>query len=309
MKRVYLKVTPESESIPVIIKTGLRLFGLLLTPIYYWIAKASDAAGIQFTLESLKAGVQLLPNRLAKYWLLPPVILTRFFEFDLAWKSSINFPAKRYLDISSPYAFPILFLKKRNDLRADFVNPDKTDLNVTQQLVQAAKLGSRSQFYDCLIQDAPFTPNSFDIITSISVVEHIIENKHAIEKIWQLLKPGGKLILTVPCAAECYEVHVNINNYGLYEVDNSGNYFLEYVYDEALLNDWIFSVTGRPTVQSLYGEKQKGWLHKEIISRWNKKFWKFWREPNLMAEHFQEYSSIADLPGEGVISMEFIKRG
>lgn len=309
MKRVYLKGASVPESMPLIQKTGLRLLGLPLAPINYEIAKIKDVPGMQFALECLRLGAQILPNRLAKYWLLPPVILTRYFEFDLAWKSLIDFPAQRYLDISSPYAFPIIFLKNRKDLRVDFVNPDKTDLSVTEQLIQAAKLGSRCGFHGCLIQDAPFEPESFDIITSISVVEHIPENKSAIQKIWELLKPGGKLVLTVPCAAESYEVHVNTNHYGLYEGDDSGNYFLEYVYDDALLNDWIFSITGQPTAQSVYGEKQKGWLHEEIVNRWNKKFWKYWREPNLMIENFQKYSSLADLPGEGVISMEFIKRG
>lgn len=309
MKRIYLKSAAQSESMPLVQKTALRVMGLPLAPINYGIAKARGVPGMQFALECLSLGIQTLPSPLAKYWLLPPVILTRYFEFDLAWRSLLDFPAQKYLDISSPYAFPILFLKKRKDLRADFVNPDKADLNTTKQLLRSAKQDSRCSFYDCLIQDAPLEAESFDIITSISVVEHIPENRQAIQKIWELLKPGGKLILTVPCAAESYEVHVNTNHYGLYDGDASGNYFLEYVYDDALLNEWIFSMTGLPTAKTVYGEKQKGWLHGEIVNRWNKKFWKYWREPNLMADNFKEYSSLSDLPGEGVISMEFIKRG
>ena len=42
------------------------------------------------------------------------------------------------------------------------------------------------------------TDNSVDVIVCISVLEHIYEHKEAINEIERVLKPGGKLILTIP---------------------------------------------------------------------------------------------------------------
>lgn len=43
-----------------------------------------------------------------------------------------------------------------------------------------------------------FQPASYDIIALLDVLEHVPEDEAALEAIKQLLKPGGKLLLTVP---------------------------------------------------------------------------------------------------------------
>jgi len=44
----------------------------------------------------------------------------------------------------------------------------------------------------------PFIDNMFDIVTMLAVLEHLENPFHIIKEIERILKPGGKLILTVP---------------------------------------------------------------------------------------------------------------
>ncbi len=51
----------------------------------------------------------------------------------------------------------------------------------------------------------PFKPHSFQTITMFHVLEHLYDPMIALEAIWDLLPPGGRLVLQVPNAA-CWQV-------------------------------------------------------------------------------------------------------
>jgi predicted SAM-dependent methyltransferase len=156
-----------------------------------------------------------------------------------------------------------------------------------------------------VIEDAPFAPASFDVITSLSVVEHIRDNQAAVQTMWKLLKPGGRLVLSVPCMAMAEEQYINVDHFGLQSADQNGFYFLQYVYDQALLEERFFSVLGRPSESVIYGEKRRGSLREGLVKKWEGTGYPMWREPYTMWQDFQPYDSIAELPGEGVIIMGF----
>lgn len=44
----------------------------------------------------------------------------------------------------------------------------------------------------------PFAEASFDVVTMLAVLEHIEQEKAILQEIHRVLKPGGKLVLTVP---------------------------------------------------------------------------------------------------------------
>jgi len=48
------------------------------------------------------------------------------------------------------------------------------------------------------ILDAPFAPETFDVITALHAMEHVYHPQEVIRKIWQWLKPGGILYLQTP---------------------------------------------------------------------------------------------------------------
>jgi len=45
-----------------------------------------------------------------------------------------------------------------------------------------------------------YPDNSFDKIFCISVIEHITNGEHALDELWRVLKPGGRLLLTMDIA-------------------------------------------------------------------------------------------------------------
>jgi 2-polyprenyl-3-methyl-5-hydroxy-6-metoxy-1,4-benzoquinol methylase len=83
----------------------------------------------------------------------------------------------------------------------------------------------------------PQISKSFDMVTAISVLEHIPTHKEAIDGMFSLLKPGGHLLLTFP-----YNENKYINNvyelHGQKEGQDSLPYICQ-VYSRNEINNWI----------------------------------------------------------------------
>jgi SAM-dependent methyltransferase len=314
LKQTYLCL-PTAPSRTLAQKLQWALVGAILSPVYWLLAHRYRAPGLQLRRESTRLGLRLLYTHKAPisygliytffFW---PMDSTRYFEFDFMWRTLSKSSIRRYLDVSSPRLFPLILLRNRRELKADLVNPDTRDLALTANLVKASGLEQRCQLHNCLIEAAPFDPESFDVITSISVVEHIPQDKQAVQKMWDYLTPGGRLLLSVPCAAEASIQYINVNHYGLLAPDKNGYVFLQHIYDQALLKERIFSVTGPPVRFSIYGEKQPGTLRANLDRKGADRNYPYWREPYMMGQTFCYFDSVADLPGEGVIGMEFEKK-
>jgi len=314
LKKTYIRV-PPFKAAPRWRKVTRALAGSVLSPAYWLLAHRYHVPGLGLRLESARLGLRLLYNHKAPFsyaeiygLLFWPMHSTRYFEFDFMWKSLSDVPFRYYLDISSPRLFPILLLSARPEITAELVNPDKKDLQDTARFVRACGIDSRCHLQDRLIEEAALTPESFDVITTISVVEHIQEDKDAVKKIWQLLKPGGKLLLSVPCAAVAEEQYLDVDHFGLQTSSENGFFFHEYIYDQRLLVDRFYSVMGTPARLTIYGEKKAGSLLTGLLEKWSGQKYPLWKEPYTMARECRRYESLSDLPGEGVISMEFIKK-
>jgi SAM-dependent methyltransferase len=290
------------------------LTGLVLSPFYWLLASFQNVPGLHLRWNCFRLGLRLLLNRkapisfktiyLAMFF---PLDSTRHFEFDFAWRALNAQPPGKYLDVSSPRLLFTLLLAEHDQQEAELINPDKADLAETETLVRAAGLASRCRLHGCLIEAAPFTPASFDTISSISVVEHIPDDRAALQKIWALLKPGGRFILTVPCAARTSEQYIDRDEYGLHGGDKGGHVFWQRFYDPALLEAHIFSVTGKPRVTRVFGEREAGAFLRSATRKRTDRFYPFWREPYMVAQEYACFDSVSELPGEGVIAMEFVK--
>jgi SAM-dependent methyltransferase len=312
-QKTYIRV-PKMQSIGRVKKLWRALLGTILSPTYWILAHRYAVPGLRFRIDCTLLGLQLLYSRKAPisysdiycliFW---PMISVRYFEFDFMWRTLSTRSFQSYLDVSSPRLFPVLAASKKRDIVATLINPDVRDLADTLKLVESMGLESRCRLRDYLVGSAPFNSGSFEIITSISVVEHILEDTQAVQKMWDLLKPGGRLLLTVPCAAHASEEYLDRNEYNLINSNEDGFFFFQRYYDQQLLQERIFRITGQPCRFAVYGEMSPGLYRRNMDSRMSDPNYPAWREPYMMGKEYRYFKSVNDLPGIGVIGMEFVK--
>lgn len=313
LKKTYIRV-PNRRNLDWLQILRRALVGSVLSPTYWVLAHRYHVPGLSFRLDCALLGLRLLFNRRAPlcyadiyrliFW---PMDSVRYFEFDFMWRTLSEASFRSYLDVSSPRLFPIVLMLKKNELFAELINPDASDLSSTAQLIKALGLETRCNLRDCLISAAPFEPGVFDVVTSISVVEHIPQDTQAVQKMWDLLKPGGRLLLTLPCAAQTSEQYINRSEYGLLAPDEEGYFFFQRLYDQRLLEERIFSITGQPRQHVIYGERSPGTLRRNLDRKMGDPYYPYWREPYMMGQDFCYSKELGELPGEGVIALEFEK--
>jgi predicted SAM-dependent methyltransferase len=316
IKKKYLEFPSTLRKLSRIQKLQRALIGGFLSPTYWMLAHPYHAPGLKFRTLCSRLAVYLLVHSRKNISLVDiyhlmfwPMDSTRYFEFDFVWRVLSQMPINRYLDVSSPRLIPLILLNQRKEITGDLINPDSKDLSVTSNYIAALGLADRCFMHDCFIESVRFEAESFDIITSISVIEHIPDDIKAIQKMWELLKSGGKLLLTVPCAAEASEQYINHDFYGLpVPKNNSGYFFSQRFYDQSLVEDRIYKTIGEPVHFSVYGEKHAGFFRRNVEEKWSNPNYPYWQEPYIMAREYRYFSKIADLSGEGVIGMEFIKK-
>jgi 2-polyprenyl-3-methyl-5-hydroxy-6-metoxy-1,4-benzoquinol methylase len=61
-----------------------------------------------------------------------------------------------------------------------------------------AKRGFKGVCQANIIEGLPFPEASFDVITALDVIEHLKDDHAGLYNLWQVLKPGGLLIVSVP---------------------------------------------------------------------------------------------------------------
>jgi len=312
--REYLTV-PDLTEAPAW-RLGIQaILGAGLSPLYWVLAHLWNPPGLDFHrlfaglgLRLLLSGISKKNARLFYRLMFRPMDSTRYFEFDFAWKRLISYPPKgQYLDISSPRFLPALFLYHNNQITGHLLNPDKSDLEETEELITSVGLEKRCKLYAELISETSLEENNFDIVTSISVLEHIPEDKASFYQLWKLVKLGGRFIVTVPCAASSWEQYIDRNEYGLLDPDEEGLVFWQRFYDQALLEERFFSIAGKPKSMVVYGEKRKGIFASNAYEKRSNANYAFWREPLMMGVDYSFFPSISELTGEGVVGLEFEK--
>jgi SAM-dependent methyltransferase len=292
------------------------LASVVLVPSYALAAAAIGTPGVRFHLDAVGLALRLVARggaglvaqagRLALY----PMDSTRYFEFDWIWSRLQRLGRlRRYLDVSSPRFLPLTYVWRSGVEHACFVNPDKADLANTERWAAALSVSHRCRFIPAPIESSALGDERYDAITSISVFEHIADEKPALENVRRLLAPGGSLLITLPCAASGYDQYRDYDEYNLSTPDSEGRFFFQRFYDASSLRSRVFSVLGEPRQMTVYGESEPGFFGRNAQQKMRGLPYPFWREGYMMGRHFQIYPSIDALPGEGVVALEFVGHG
>ncbi|RII29816.1 MAG: hypothetical protein CXR30_10915 [Geobacter sp.] len=312
MRKQYIEV-PLATRCRGLCSNLMRLKGNLLGPTYWLAALIAGGPGLMFHLRCSWLGVVSFVTRCLKrgsYNLMFfPMDSTRYFEFHESWKRLNGLPFERYLDVSSPRLLPFMLMRANARATAEFINPDPSDIRDTEQFFTAFRINDRCRFNNCTVAQADFAPSSFDLITCLSVLEHIPSDREAVSQMWALLKPGGRLVLTVPCMKQPLEQYISHNQYGVLEPGSDGYTFWQRYYDSGMLQKTVFGITGQPEYSAFFGEKTNGlFFRNATLKRLLGPRYPFWREPYMMAIEYRYFQTIEELPGEGVAYLEFVKR-
>ncbi len=73
-----------------------------------------------------------------------------------------------------------------------------TSMDLGEGLLQQVSIKCKSNRVVGSILNIPFSDNTFDYIVSSEVIEHIPQPLDAIDELYRVLKPGGKLVLSTP---------------------------------------------------------------------------------------------------------------
>ena len=63
------------------------------------------------------------------------------------------------------------------------------------------------------ITGLPFKDSSFDLVCAFDVIEHVDEDRVAVDELWRVCKPGGNVCITVPAFQSLWGVHDVVNRH------------------------------------------------------------------------------------------------
>jgi SAM-dependent methyltransferase len=182
------------------------------------------------------------------------------------------------------------------------INPVTHDADATRDLMSSLGL----DFVTVLpepVASLRGTREAFDAIWSISVLEHIASDgdSDAVGILWDALRPGGRLLVTVPVDRNAWDEYRDHDVYGLGLDGTGGRFFFQRWYDEAALRSRLLAAAPGATVTlEWFGEKVPGsfqayeqaWIrlgHAVTVE-----------DPLLIARDWQPYPGWDAMPGQGV---------
>lgn len=244
-----------------------------------------------------------------------PVSCVRYFEYSFALRHFKHMRPSFCLDLSSPRLFSSYVMNLSRDIAVDVVNPDMSDLQLTRNLMHNLGISSdRARFLQAYAESLPFDAASFDMIWSISVIEHIPSPNvwKALDELWRVLRLKGVLILTVTVSRKYWDEFREESVYRLKseQVDERGVFFQRHYDAMKLKSDLLSRFSGGRVIDSaIYGERRSGWFT-SYEKMWQKKGNHFtcW-DPLRMQFAFRPYASIDAMPGDGIICLAVKKEG
>lgn len=291
----------------------IQAFKLILNSLIYRMQAGTMLEGQDFDLFGRKKAFTLLFSGDKSRFLqmiCNPVSMVRYFEFPFT-HNAVNWQSiSTWLDISSPRLLLSYLLSKYAHLKVVAINPDQLDLSETKYYLDKFNLLHRANLQSCYAEHLPFKDNSFDLVTSISVIEHIPNENDlsVIKEIWRVLRPRGKLVLTIPCFKEYFEEWRDSDPYGLLAVKKGDKYFFQRFYDDNAIQIRISNIIGcSPIHKVIFGEKVKGTFF-EYEKRWIKLgLEETIKDPLYIVNDYQYFAGIDNLPGMGVCGLVYQK--
>jgi SAM-dependent methyltransferase len=179
---------------------------------------------------------------------LTPLDFVRWREFDFALRAiKRHMRSPRYvLDISSPKLLPLTVASELRGCKVLSTDILEREVNWVRMAGDRLGLGNlTTRTLDA--RETPFRSNLFDLITSVSVFEHIAPERGgeipAIREVARVLAPGGVAILTVPFSRQYFADYQCGTVYERSSMDQEPIFFQRF-YDLDMLQQNIIAASG-----------------------------------------------------------------
>ncbi len=209
--------------------------------------------------------LNLLPSNSRKVSIfLRPLDAPRYTEFAYMDKfiRQNNLANMKVLDISSPYLMSYVLSKKNNVIKTDIDSSEKNFIKENKNLSFKIEDGTRLSFAD----------NAFDLVYSVSVIEHIYGKYiQAIQEMIRVTNDDGYIYLTFPVSKKNIEEWSQGAVYEKQYKDNKGTFF-QYRFDEEHVNNILNNLSGIKIIQKdIFWERKDG-QYEGLIRKITKKF-------------------------------------
>jgi SAM-dependent methyltransferase len=197
-----------------------------------------------------------------------PVDATRYLEFAylLKFLSDEDVHPGNVLDVSSPVIISYMLSSMGSMVVKTDINPDED---------KYVRSGPRLSFRQENATDLSFPDNSFDLVTSISVIEHIYQDYAiAMAEMIRVAKEGGLIYLTFPVSSAFTEEWIHGEIYSDQE-RRDNNTFFQYRYGIEEYRELIKAASSMADLvaEDIYWERREGlydwlvgYLRKEVRS-------------------------------------------
>lgn len=169
---------------------------------------------------------RLLPNNIKLSFLLNPIDATRYTEFAYLLKylkqNKISIKNCRVLDVSSPFILSYFFYENQCATIKTDINPLESNNIIFRKFLEF-KVEAATQL--------SFQDKCFDIVYSISAIEHIYKNYiKAVSELIRVCKTNGIIYLTFPVSRKTKKEWIDFDIYHS-QFEKNGKYFFQYSFD------------------------------------------------------------------------------
>jgi len=135
------------------------------------------------------------------------------FKSEVSKHEPIEFKGKKLLEIGAGVGTFLITARTKYDIEAFGVEPSKDEFSpfneISQSLLEEYNL-PKDMIARGFAENLPFDNNSFDLIYSTNVLEHVQDPKLTLEESIRVLKPGGYLQFVVPNYFSFWEGHYGV---------------------------------------------------------------------------------------------------